>query len=273
MDNKFDLKIREYGSGNTYVAVLHGGPGAPGYMAPVASRLGRKFYALEPFQRHSGPKPLTVDRHIQDLYEIIQTRCEGKPAVVGHSWGAMLGLAYAAKHPNSLSCLALIGCSTFDPESREVMLRIRDARMEGEILEEFKNLEKEYPDPDIKLGEYGRIFKEIDSYDLITGNRNRFSCDSKAHQETWSDMMRLQEKGAYPASFEKIKCPTIMLHGTHDPHPGKMIEKTLRNHIPQLEYAGWEKCGHYPWLEKAARDNFYRKLMDWISVNMSEKTK
>ena len=36
-------------------------------------------------------------------------------------------------------------------------------------------------------------------------------------------MLRLQTEGIYPASFAAIKVPVLMVHGTFDPHPGRLI--------------------------------------------------
>jgi pimeloyl-ACP methyl ester carboxylesterase len=77
-------------------------------------------------------------------------------------------------------------------------------------------------------------------------------------------MMRLQADGVYPRAFETIRVPVIMLHGSVDPHPGQMIRASLEPHLGQLEYVEWERCGHYPWLEPAARDDFFRRLVEWI---------
>ena len=124
------MRIRTYGTTGPPVIVLHGGPGAPGYMAPVARALADSFQVLEPFQRGSGGEPLTVARHISDLHQVVTSCCaQGQPALVGHSWGAMLALFYAAAHPGSVSSLVLIGCGTFAPAARERMRAIRQARM------------------------------------------------------------------------------------------------------------------------------------------------
>jgi pimeloyl-ACP methyl ester carboxylesterase len=90
------------------------------------------------------------------------------------------------------------------------------------------------------------------------------TCDARAHQETWDDMMRLQAAGIYPQAFERIRVPVIMLHGTADPHPGQMIRTSLEPYLEQLEYLEWDRCGHYPWLEPAARDDFFRVLVEWL---------
>jgi pimeloyl-ACP methyl ester carboxylesterase len=55
-----------------------------------------------------------------------------------------------------------------------------------------------------------------------------------------------------------------MLHGAHDPHPGAMIRTSLAPHLPQLEYVEWERCGHYPWHERHAREEFFATLRDWL---------
>jgi len=77
----------------------------------------------------------------------------------------------------------------------------------------------------------------------------------------------LQEEGVYPAIFARIHMPVIMMHGAHDPHPGRMIEAGLKPYLPQLEYCQWEKCGHYPWLEKAARIEFYNAVRRWLEAS------
>jgi pimeloyl-ACP methyl ester carboxylesterase len=81
------MRVRSYGTLGPQVVVLHGGPGAPGHMAPVARGLADSFRIIEPFQRGSGTEPLTVSRHVGDLHEVIQFRCgTGRPALVGSSW-------------------------------------------------------------------------------------------------------------------------------------------------------------------------------------------
>lgn len=71
------------------VLVLHGGPGAPGSAAGLARALAGTFHVIEPLQRRSGGPSLTVARHVADLAQVV-ARCEEPPALVGHSWGAML---------------------------------------------------------------------------------------------------------------------------------------------------------------------------------------
>jgi pimeloyl-ACP methyl ester carboxylesterase len=80
-------------------------------------------------QRGSGPEPLTVARHVADLQELVLS-LPGPPVILGHSWGAMLALAYAAAHPEHAGPLILVGCGTFDFAARDRMYEIRQERMD-----------------------------------------------------------------------------------------------------------------------------------------------
>ena len=111
----------------------------------------------------------------------------------------------------------------------------------------------------------GSMYQLIDSCHLLRPPQKKFQCDAAGHAQTWTDLMRLEDDGVYPAAFSKIDCPVLMMHGDYDSHPGKMIEESLKPYIKQLEYIEFEKCGHYPWLEKAAAKQFYEELRGWLS--------
>jgi pimeloyl-ACP methyl ester carboxylesterase len=234
-------------------------------MAPLARDLSETFRVLEPLQRGSGGEPLTVARHVSDLREMVDSHTGGAPAaLVGHSWGAMLALAYAAAHPSVVTALALVGCGTFDPVARERFRATCDERMDDSLRRRLQRLPETVHDPDERLRAQGNIILPIYSYDLVSEDLGVEYCDSQAHEETWQDMVRLQREGVYPSAFSAIDVPVVMLHGAIDPHPGRMIRASLEPYLPQLEYREWERCGHYPWLERAVRSEFLSALREWL---------
>ncbi len=260
------MQIREYGTPGPVVLVLHGGPGAPGYMAPLARALAAPFQVLEPLQRGSGTERLTVARHVADLHELVESRCRGiRPALVGHSWGAMLALAYAAAHPGRAASLVLIGCGTFDPVARVRMRTICEERLEDGLRRRLERLPEEFPNPDERLRALANLMLPMYSCEPAVSELGAEACDARAHDETWEDMLRLQAQGVYPAAFASIKAPAVMLHGAVDPHPGRLILASLKPHLPRLEYREWERCGHYPWLEKTVRDEFFAVVRQWLA--------
>jgi pimeloyl-ACP methyl ester carboxylesterase len=264
------MRMRSYGTAGPWVVVLHGGPGTPGLMAPVARGLADAYRVLEPHQRGSGGEPLTVARHVADLDEFIQAHCEGtRPALVGSSWGAMLALAYAAEHPDRAGPLVLIGCGTFDQEARDRLRATVEERTDDDLRRRLKRLAKEFPDPDRRFEAMGDLILPLYAYDVDPAVLEGEPYDARAHQETWSDMVRLQVEGKYPAAFAAIESPVLMLHGAFDPHPGSMIRAGLGPYIPRLEYVEWERCGHYPWAEKAVRDEFFAVLREWLARHVA----
>lgn len=246
------------------VYLLHGGPAAAGYLQPVAEKISEYSEVIEPFQRVDENTPITVKTHINDLKELIENKTSPKkPVIIGHSWGAMLALAFACEHQNIIESLILVGCGTFDETSRSKMNDIIKGRMTDDIKNKLAEIECTEIGENEKLGLMGRVIKPIYSYDIVDSDIT-CECNAKAHKETWDDMMRLQKDGIYPQNFSKIKIPVTILHGDFDPHPGNMVYACLKKYIPHIKYICLEKCGHDPWLEKHAADEFYDKLHDSI---------
>ena len=254
------IRVRAHGGAGQTVLVLHGGPGAPGSAAGLARALAGPFRVLEPLQRRSGGAPLTVARHVADLAEVV-ARCPTPPALVGHSWGAMLALVFAAAHPARVRAVALVGCGTFDAASRAELARRIEARLDGATRARMAALD---PRRDADLAAWGALLGAATGVDLLPEEAPA-RCDARGHRESWGDMLRLQEEGILPAALAAWRGPTLMLHGDGDPHPGEMIRDTLRAVSPHLTWIGLARCGHEPWRERGAREAFLRALGGWLA--------
>jgi pimeloyl-ACP methyl ester carboxylesterase len=264
------IPYRIYGDGKIKVVVLHGGPGAAGYLSPLAKQIVEYTSVAEPLQRRSSDdNPLSVAQHVIDLDNIINALCENeKPVIIGHSWGAMLALAYAAKFPEKIAALLLIGCGTWNEKSRQILKDARSKRMANQLTMNMQQIAMNIADPDQRFCALGRLISLDDSYDLIDLANYLESGDAKGYAETWNNMLRLQQNGTYPDAFSVVKCPILMIHGNYDPHPGKIIAENLRNFMPQIQYVEIDRCGHYPWLEKYAQNEFYQTLKSHIEKHL-----
>jgi pimeloyl-ACP methyl ester carboxylesterase len=263
------IEVRTYGSAGPTVLVLHGGPGAPGSMAPVARGLADKFRVLEPLQRPSGGEPLTVARHVADLHELIEAYCaDQRPALVGHSWGANLALCYATEHPERARAIVLVCSGTWDRQARARMNEIMAERTTPELQATLDAISSEVKEPDEALRLRAELKNKLYEYDALDMPDETIAVDARSNQETWGDLVRLQEERVYPAAFSAIKSPVLMLHGAHDPHPGPLIRDSLMPHIPHLEYVELGRCGHDPWRERYGRDEFFRVLREWLAKEM-----
>ena len=263
--------VRRYGKSGPEIILLHGGPGAPGEVAPIGRELADAFRLVEPFQRSSGPEPLTVARHVDDLQRLVVSGgMEHKPTVLGFSWGAMLTLAYAAAHPAFVRSLILVGCGTFDEASRVQMKQVLAARMNPEVRDAEHRASLLDKDGE-RLRATAAALLPLYALAPITETLEVDCVDARGHEESWNDMLRLQAEGIYPAAFAAIKAPVLMLHGDFDPHPGPLIRASLQRYLPQLEYRELPRCGHYPWIERYAATEFYATIREWMGRRTHER--
>ena len=259
------IPTRSYGDRGPLVIVLHGGPGGAGYVAPVARELARNFRVLEPLQRRSGYLPLTVAQHVEDLREVVEAHTGASPpALVGSSWGAQLALAFAAAHRGLAGPIVLVGSGTYDQPSRREFHRILDERL-GPADGESTSPAVTSDDPDAALAAETDAITLPYSYDVLTTDLEMAWVDARGNRETTDDWHQLEAKGRNPAAFRAIASHVLMIHGDTDPHPGAMIRNSLLPVLPQLEYVELERCGHYPWIERHAREPFFALLVDWLS--------
>jgi len=248
------IAVRTYGRGPREVVLLHGGPGAQGSVAGLARDLEGRFHVLEPLQRRGGDAPLTVARHVEDLAAVAPARA----VLVGWSWGAMLGLSYAATHSDRVRALVLVGCGTYDPAARaayhDAMAKRRGPGWDALLARLDATTD---PAERTRLFDtLGNLADRAQAYDPLPEEAEALEPDPLGYQETWRDVLRLQEMGAEPAAFRAIEAPVLMLHGREDPHPGPAIRDSLRAHVPHLEYVAFPRCGHVPWRERHARTAF-----------------
>ena len=97
-----------------------------------------------------------------------------------------------------------IGCGTFDPEARARLHSTLEARMDGALKRRRQRLEPEIADPDARLRVMGELILPLYSHERVTGDLDIEAVDARGHDETWRDMVRLQEQGVDPAACSAI---------------------------------------------------------------------
>ncbi len=262
---------RSYGYSGPRIVLLHGGPGAPGEMEPIGQALADRYRVLENAERRApaGPdaEPLSVASHVADLRALLRARARGEePVLIGHSSGAIIALAYAAAHPSTVRGVVLVGCATVGERARTAFRATLQLRMNAATRTALRAADA-VADRDEGLRRRARALLPAYSVNLLRKELPVAWVDARGHDQTWADMLRLQAFGEHPAAFARIRAPVLMLHGDEDPHPGKLIRDALAAVLPGIEYSGLTDCGHYPWLERAARDRFFHELRGWLAAH------
>lgn len=112
---KAALYSRDIGRGQPII-VLHGGPDFDhGYLLPDLDLLADGFRLIYYDQRGRGksadqvlPEDVSLMSDIGDLDKVRQHFHLQSPALLGHSWGAVLALEYALRHPEGVSSMILM---------------------------------------------------------------------------------------------------------------------------------------------------------------------
>lgn len=261
------ITVRRHGEAGPLVAVLHGGPGAPGSAAGLARLLSAEHRVLEPLQRRSGVLPLSVAQHVADLAAVLDEPVH----LVGWSWGAMLALSFTATHQHLVKSVVLVGCGTYDHASRDAYHEAMAQRFGEAGLAEVTALrdrlahERSATARDALLARLGTLASAAQHHDALPDDADaHVQVDAQGYTETWGDALRLQAEGVEPARFGAITCPVLQVHGEQDPHPGPMIFAALRGHLPGLCYVSLGSCGHEPWRERRAIAPFNAVLCAWL---------
>ncbi len=103
------MDCRSYGQPPYVAVVVHGGPGAPGSVSSLASKLSSIVSTLEPFQIAS-----TVNGQVDELANQIGKYTLEPVTLLGHSWGAWLSYLVAYFHPELVRKVILIASGSFD---------------------------------------------------------------------------------------------------------------------------------------------------------------
>jgi pimeloyl-ACP methyl ester carboxylesterase len=253
--------LRSYGKAPFNVAVIHGGPGAPGEMAPVARRLSSVRGVLEPLQTAK-----TIEGQIDELKEVLNTKGNPPATLIGWSWGAWLSFLFAAHNPQLVKKLILIGSGPFEEKFASDIMNIRLTRLWEEEKEEVSSLIKSLENPSFKdknsvLVRFGQLISKADSYDPESFQSEILGCQYDIYQNIWQQAKKLRSSKKLLDFGKDIQCPVLAIHGDYDPHPYQGVQKPLSAVLKDFRFILLEKCGHKPWIEKSARDRFYEILL------------
>lgn len=257
MENKNNF--RKYGRSPYSVVVVHGGPGAPGDMKPVAEELSKTYGVLEPLQTADS-----VNGQIDELKNVIEQNGAPPVILIGWSWGAWLSYLLSAKYPNVVKKLILVSSGPFEVEYAKTIMPTRLSRLTSDekikvekIIEELQKNENSGSVVD----EFGAIMDKADTFDPIENQTQiKFGFQPEIYKKVWSEAEKLRSSGQLLKLAQAVKCPVVAIHGDYDPHPAKGVEEPLSRHLQNFRFVLLNNCGHTPWKEKQAKDRFYEAL-------------
>ena len=117
------------------LVMMHGGPGVPDYLAPVAEMVDDLCLVHRYDQRGTGGSPWegehTIVRHVQDLVSLLDAWGHDRVVLMGHSFGTDMASYFLLAHPERVAGLIQLSGPFLHPW-READLAARRVRRSDE---------------------------------------------------------------------------------------------------------------------------------------------
>jgi pimeloyl-ACP methyl ester carboxylesterase len=292
------LSIRGRDRRNPILLVLHGGPGSPTMPAAYTfqSPWEDYFTVVEWDQRGAGktyasndPKALagtmTVEQMTSDADEVIRylqtTYGKKKIFLLGHSWGSVLGVEVAQRHPEWLYAYLGVGQMVNMQKSEKIGydFALAQAR-EHHNSDAEKELLAIAPYPgdagSMTFEKIGAQRKWLMYYGGLTYGRSNFSYDANAWElspdYTEKDLDSLDDGSLYSVThllgqlmamnFDSVttfKCPVFLFDGRHDYATSHelAVEWFKKIEAPQKEFVWFDNSAHMAMQEEPGRFLYY----------------
>ena len=258
------MDCRVYGDAPYRAVVVHGGPGAPGTCAGICRGLAGDMGVLEHLQTKHTIEALLAELHgILDRYGLQQT------VLIGHSWGAWLSYLFAARYPDAVQKLILVGSGPFEAAYVPQIAQARAARLtlaQAQAMQEaFSYLNSGSAGHDDARQQAFFDLPDTDHYCLLDDiPEDMLHFDEAQYRALFGEIVPMRESGALLAYAEQIRCPVLAIHGRDDPHPVEGVRGPLAGRLRDFRLVELEKCGHDPWKERYAREAFFDILRNEI---------
>lgn len=254
--------FRRYGEEPYDVVVVHGGPGAPGDAAKLAVDISEYHGVVEPLLSSKS-----IDGQLEELKIVIEENCDKTVELIGHSYGAWLSLIFSKKYPTYVNKLILVASGPFESKYKSSIMQKRLERLDEEEKEELFELFQALSNPtSLKDEEITRrldiLMSKTDSFEMIEHKNEVLEFQPQVHQKIWKEAEKLREEGKLLEYAGELDCPVVAVHGDYDPHPYKGVKEPLSRIIDDFKFVLLERCGHYPWYERYARDEFLMIIKD-----------
>jgi pimeloyl-ACP methyl ester carboxylesterase len=229
-------------------------------MAPVAAGLSQTMSVLEPLQTKSS-----FQGQIEELKEVLETHAHLPVVLVGHSYGAFLSFAFASLYPTFVKKLILVGSGSFEESYAKNIMATCLSRMGDAEKQKLESLEKQLDDPrainkDALFAQLAKLVSQADHFDPLNSENPYVDASFEIYEKVWKEVHALRRDGGLVGYGKHIQCPVVAIHGDYDPHPAEGVEIPLSQTLKDFRFILLEKCGHYPWFEKHARERFYEVL-------------
>lgn len=253
-DVTLSARARGGRDGGPAVIIVDGAPGiSHEYLTPldaIATARRRVIgYDARGAGRSTTPRidAFGLDHHVDDL-EVLRLG-QGAPRVqlLGHGFGGLVAMAYAAKHPDRVASLVLVDAV---PPKRAAWLAAqprfasRQKQLEAEGLVPVVKPPPSGPDCTARAIAIQPVFF-ADPRSPATGTLGGARCRAGVAEVTW------MATGDWDleAALRGLAIDALVIDGAHDPY-GVEVGDAIVSALPRARRLTLPAAGHYPWIEE-----------------------
>ncbi|NLN18839.1 MAG: alpha/beta hydrolase [Firmicutes bacterium] len=273
------LFVQEYGIGDEYVVVLHGGWGGEhSYLLDAFEGVEEHFVLVFYDQRGSLRSPcpselISVDKHVQDLECLREQLGVDRLNIVAHSMGTILAMMYLDRYPERVKGLVFISPSAprspFEKWELELLERHEQAKQAF--------FERQEIDLEIKRQGLDREWDELSDKEKTNAWRIRFAGSNLYHVEHWPQLKggqiffsqeaaeaalrSMPRQYDFTSALARHPWPIHIIEGDHDFGP-VYVEYTRQwvSKIGNARLTVIRNAGHNPWIDSP--DEFTTALIE-----------
>jgi pimeloyl-ACP methyl ester carboxylesterase len=233
------------------VLLVHGQPGLGSDWDRVAEQLTdhRLLVVDRPGYGRSGTETLGIEANAEVLGDLVIEHDAGPVTVVGHSYGGGVAIMLAARRPELVSGLVLVG-SIGRAGSLNVLDRLLAAPVMGEALsaaglftfgQVLPRLRRVVGSQHNAALEWLRASLPDKDHDAMTAQRSRQMWRSFVAEQR----VLLREIGAVESALGSVRAPTVVISGAWDLVVPPSVSASIAAAIPGSELVSVARTGHF----------------------------
>ena len=239
--------VEEFGAQGETLVLVHGLGGSTNTWYPQTQILKRDLKIIAYDLPGSGRTPVredvTIESLVADLHDVVEQFGSGRVHLGGHSLGTIICQHYAARYPEKVASLALVGAFPEPPEPARKALKDRAAKVRAEGMASIA-------DTIVTAG----TSDDTKANNLVAASFVRESIMAQPAEgyaracEALSALTR--------ADLSKWRGPALLLTGDQDRTSPPDTGSALAASIEGSEFRVLDGCGHWATIERAKQVNY-----------------
>ncbi|NWJ47826.1 MAG: alpha/beta hydrolase [Chloroflexi bacterium] len=186
----------------------------------------------------------SIERYMGDLLALLDHLKLQRIRLVGHSWGGVVAMRFAARYPDRVSGLVVIGGAYYDPHNWIHLIFKWISWVMVWLIIAVKPLLRRYKRAR-KFAVRRYTYRPLAEHEAEVVMNDVICSDNRTLEKTLWSGYTVKFKEVCPA----ITSPTLYVSGKYDQVAPPMFVKPFVDMTPGSHYAELAKCGHFPMQE------------------------